>query len=366
MDKAGILELRGYISRDGLCSDLPVQVHGIRKAKGVYTSELFIYSEELCSSSNAFYEALESVLCKYGFDKFVEKICRKFYADRMGCPGLAPGVYFRMLMIGYMEGWGSEREIAWYCSDSLALRKFLGYALTKRLPDHSTLSKTRKRLSVEVHMEVFVWVLQRLKKAGLLRGKTLGIDATTLEANAAMRSIVRRDTGQQYAVFLESLAKASGIETPTREDLVKLDKKCPRKGSNQDWVHPADPDARITKMKGGRTHLAHKYEHAVDLESGARVAVTVQTIDGADTASVERTLDAATEHLDAVDLTAKEVVADRGYHSNAVMVSVKNRGLRSYISEPKRGRRNWSKHKQASNRPMHTVVGLHIPIDLGH
>ncbi|MCY4674318.1 MAG: transposase [Bacteroidetes bacterium] len=160
---------------------------------------------------------MESVLRKYGFDKFVEEICHAFYADGIGRPGLAPGVYFRMLLIGYMEGWGSEREIAWRCNDSLALRKFSGYALTARLPDHSTLSKTRKRLSVEVHMQVFEWVLQRLKKAGLLRGKTLGIDATTLEANAVMRSIVRRDTGQKYDVFWNRWRRRRGLRRrPTR------------------------------------------------------------------------------------------------------------------------------------------------------
>ena len=317
------------------------------KRKGSTQGELFIYSDELCTSSNAFYEALESVLCRYGFDEFVEGVCREFYADGVGRPGLPPGVYFRMLLIGYMEGWGSEREIAWRCNDSLALRKFLGYALTAPTPDHSTLSKTRKRLSLEVHTEVFVWVLQRLKEAGLLRGKTLGIDATTLEANAAMRSIVRRDTGQAYDAFLESLAKASGIETPTREDLAKIDKKRPNKGSNKEWEHPGDPEARITKMKDGRTHLAHKCEHAVDLETGAVVAITVQTMDGGDTASIAGTLDEVTENLDAMELTAKEVVADKGYHSNAVMVSVKGRGLRSYISEPNRGRRNWRKNKEA-------------------
>ena len=213
-------------------------------------------------------------------------------------------------------------------------------------PDHSTLSKTRKRLSLEVHTEVFVWVLQRLKEEGLLRGKTLGIDATTLEANAAMRSIVRRDTGQGYDAFLASLAKASGIETPTRADLAKIDKGRPNKGSNKDWGHQGDPEARITKMKDGRTHLAHKCEHAVDLETSAVVAVTVQTMDGGDTASVEGMLDAATENMDAVDLTAKEVVADKGYHSNAVMVSVKAHGFRSYLSEPNRGRRNWRKNKE--------------------
>jgi len=212
----GILELTGYISREYLCSDLTMQIHGIRKAKGAYTRRA-IYSHELCSSLNAFYEALESVLRKYGFDKFVEEICHAFYADGIGRPGLAPGVYFRMLLIGYMEGWGSEREIAWRCNDSLALRKFSGYALTARLPDHSTLSKTRKRLSVEVHMQVFEWVLQRLKKAGLLRGKTLGIDATTLEANAVMRSIVRRDTGQKYDVFWNRWRRRRGLRRrPTR------------------------------------------------------------------------------------------------------------------------------------------------------
>ncbi|MCY4158405.1 MAG: transposase [Bacteroidetes bacterium] len=238
------------------------------KRKDGTQGELFIYWQELQSSSNAFYEALDSVLCAHEFDLFVEEACQEFYAERVGRPGLAPGGYFRMLMIGYLEGLGSERAIAWRCSDSISLRTFLGYTVTEPAPDHSTLSKTRKRLSVEVHMKVFVWVLSRLKEAGLLRGKTLGIDSTTLEANAAMRSIVRRDTGQAYAAFLESLAKESGIETPTREDLAKLDKTRPNKGSNKDWVHPKDPEARIGKMKDGRTHLAHKCEHAVDLDSG--------------------------------------------------------------------------------------------------
>ena len=190
-------------------------------------------------------------------------------------------------------------------------------------------------------------MLALLKMSGLLRGKTLGIDSTTLEANAAMRSIVLRENGASYTTFLESLAKESGIEPPTRADLVKLDKHRKNKGSNKDWRHPGASDARITKLKDGRTHFAHKYEHAVDMETGALVGVTVQTMDGGDTASLEATLDAATEQLDALDLTAQEVVAAKGYHSNKVMVSIETREVRSYISEPKRGRRNWKKNKAA-------------------
>ena len=200
---------------------------------------------------------------------------QRFYADE-GRPGLAPGRYFRLLLIGYFEGLDAERAIAWRAADSLALREFLGLELPEAPPDHSTISRTRRLIDLETHRAVFTWVLQRLADAGLVKGKTIGIDATTLEANAALRSIVRRDTGERYQEFLTKLAQASGIETPTRADLARLDRKRKKKGSNDDWTHPHDPDAKITKMKDGRTHLAHKAEHAVDLETGAVVAVTVQ------------------------------------------------------------------------------------------
>ena len=155
------------------------------------------------------------------------------------------------------------------------MRRFLGYSLKDQTPDHSTISRNRRLIPVETHEEVFVWVLQVLAKEGLVKGKTLAIDATTLEANAALRSIVHRHTGEEYREFLTRLAKESGIETPTRADLARLDKLRKNKGSNKDWEHPHDPDAKIAKMKDGRTHLAHKAEHAVDLESGAVVSVTV-------------------------------------------------------------------------------------------
>ena len=303
--------------------------------------ELFIAASAVGALDNPFYAALDKLLRKSGFDEFAEETCREFYAARMGRPGLPPGVYFRMLMVGYLEGIGSERGIAWRCRDSISLREFLGYGLSKTPPEHSTLSKTRKRLSLEAHGAVFVWVLERLQESGLLKGKTVGVDSTTLEANAAMRAIVRRDDGTEYDAWLEKLAEASGIETPTRDDLARLDRKRPKKGSNKDWKHPHDPEARITKMKDGRTRLAHKLEVGVDMESGAVAGVTVQTMDGGDTASLPVTLDETEHQLAEVGAEPKELVGDKGYHSNATMTGVSERGLRSYVSEPNRGRRKW-------------------------
>ena len=211
-----------------------------------------------------FYERLNRILEAAGFDAFVEGLCAQFYAAKTGRPGLAPGRYFRLLLIGYFEGLDSEREIAWRAADSLGLRAFLRLALPASPPDHSTISRTRRLFSVEAHQAVFGWVLEQLAEAGLVSGKTLGIDATTLEANAAMRSIVRRDTGEDYTAFLTRLAQASGIETPTAADLARFDRKRKKKTSNKDWTHPHDPDAKVAKMKDGSTHMAHKVEHAVD------------------------------------------------------------------------------------------------------
>ena len=309
--------------------------------------ELFVATSDIRALDNPFYRALNGLLEEHGFDEFAEERCREFYAGSRGRPGVPPGVYFRMLMVGYLEGLGSERGIAWRCADSFSLREFLGCGLTANPPEHSTLSKTRKRLSVEAHGAVFGFVLERLMESGLLSGRTLGVDATTLEANAAMRTIVRRDDGTAYDEFLEQLAVSSGIETPTRADLAKLDRKRKGKGSNKDWEHPHDPEARITRMKDGRTRLAHKLEQAVDMESGAVVATTVQSMDGGDTASLGVTLDEADRRLAEVGVEAREVVADKGYHSNGTMTDMRERGKRSYVSEPDRGRRRWKGKRDA-------------------
>ena len=316
---------------------------------------LWVEAGELVRSpGHPFYERLNGILDQAGFDEFVEGLCQKFYAERVGRPSLAPAVYFRLLLIGYFEGIDSERGIAWRVSDSLTLREFLGYALSDAPPDHSTISRNRRLIDLESHQEVFAWVLRILAKRGLLKGKTLGVDSTTLEANAALRSIIRRDSGESYEQFLERLAKASGIETPTRQDLAKIDKNRPGKGSNDDWQHPQDPDAKITKMKDGRTHLAHKAGHAVDMETGAVVGVRVDPASAGDTQTVEDLLEDVVDNLGEVmddeeaadelsgELTA-EMVADKGFHSNAVLRHLRELGIRTYISEPQRGRRNWKR-----------------------
>jgi transposase len=300
------------------------------------------------AASHPFYARLNQLLRERGFDDFAEAQCAEFYADGTGRPGLAPGIYFRLLLIGYFEGLDSERGIAWRAADSFALRDFLGVSLDKAPPDHSTISRTRRVIDLETHRAIFTWVLQGLATAGLVKGKTIGIDATTLEANAALRTIVRRDTGESYQEFLTQLAQASGIGTPTRADLARIDRKRKKKGSNDDWTHPHDPDAKITKMKDGRTHLAHKAEHAVDLETGAIVGITVQGADQGDTTTIEVTLPEAVEQLEAVAAvtddavaTGEEVVTDKGYHSRQKVLELETLGVRTYISEPERGPQHW-------------------------
>ena len=299
------------------------------------------------AASHPFYTRLNQLLRDHGFDDFAEGQCAPFYADTMGRPGLPPGIYFRLLLIGYFEGIDSERGIAWRAADSFALRGFLGIGLDSAPPDHSTISRTRRLIDLETHRAVFTWALRCLSTAGLVKGKTIGVDATTLEANAALRSIVRRDSGESYEEFLTTLAKASGIGTPKRADLVRIDRKRKNKGSNDDWTHPHDPDARITKMKDGRTHLAHKAEHAVDLETSAIVAVTLQGADRGDTTTIDQTLAETVQQLIAVDQAttpiaiADEIVADKGYHSRAKLRELKDVGFRTYISEPDRPPQGW-------------------------
>jgi transposase len=323
------------------------------KREGERQQDLWVPTTKMPQApGHPFYRRLNGLLARHGFDRFVEGLCAKFYHDSIGRPSIPPGVYFRMLMVGYFEGIDSERGIAWRCADSRTLGEFLGYGLTDSTPDHSSLSIIRRRIDLETHETVFTWVLKLLATEGLLKGKTIGVDATTLEANAAMRSIVRTDTGEGYGEFLERLAKESGIQTPTREDLAKLDRKRKGKASNDDWQSPSDPDARIAKMKDGRTHLAHKSEHAVDMDTQAIVAVTLQPADRGDTTSLQETVEATVANLLEVqvdpatqervnEVVMEEVVADKGYHSNETMEQCASMAIRSYVSEPARGKRNW-------------------------
>ena len=315
---------------------------------------LWISTTELpVSPGHPFYVRLNEILDAAGFDRFVEAQCRPFYAPVMGRPSLAPGRYFRLLLVGYFEGLDSERGIAWRAADSLAVRHFLGLGLDEAAPDHSTISRTRRVIDVEAHRAVFTWVQERLVEAHLLKGKTIAVDATTLEANAAMRSIVRRDTGESYQQFLTRLAAASGLKTPTREALARLDRRRKKRTSNAEWVNPSDPDAKVTQMKDGRTHLAHKVEHAVDLETGALVAVTLHGADVGDTTSLLATTLTAAEQLEAAHATVPTaLVGDKGYHSNDTLLTLTALGIRSYLAEPDRGRRCWSKAPEAQ-RPVY-------------
>jgi transposase len=304
------------------------------------------------TAAHPFYRRLNELLDEHGFDAFAERCCEKFYAAEMGRPSLAPGIYFRSLLIGYFEGLDSERLIAWRLADSISLRRFVAIELDETTPDHSTISRTRRLIDVETHREVFTWVLEVIAQEGMLKGGTIAVDATTLEANAALRSIVRRDTGERYEEFLKRLAVESGIETPTKEQLAELDKKRKNKGSNDDWTHPYDPNAKIGKMKDGRTHLAHKAEQAVDLETGTVLAVTLEGAGAGDTVTLAQTVMEAVEQLATVATNQRanqrlaagglqELVADKGYHSNEVLADLAALKIRTYISEPDRGRRRW-------------------------
>src|SRR5690349_14400640 len=293
------------------------------------------------SPGHAFYDRLQAVLLEAGFDRFAEGECAPYYASRRGRPSLPPGRYFRMHLVGYFEGIDSERGLEWRCSDSLSLREFLRLGTTEPVPDHSWLSKTRARLPVEVHEAVFAWVLQRLAEHGLIKGDRIGVDASTMEANAALRAIVRRDSGEGYREMLERLAEESGIATPTAEDLVRLDRE--RKGkrlSNEDWTSPTDPEAGIAKLKDGRTHLAYKPGHAVDLDTGAIVAAEVHPADRGDTATLPGTLAAAEANLAAVGVSPTvedpaELVADKGYHSRDGLKDLEDGAWKSRIAEKK-------------------------------
>ena len=342
---------------------------GTRKQREKQEGLWIAHTELATAPGHPFYQKLNELLEAERFDEFVEQECAKFYAAKYGRPSLTPGIYFRSLLIGYFEGIGAERGIAWRLADSLALRRFVGIALDEYTPDHSTISRTRRLIDLDTHREVFSWVLGVLADRGLLKGQRIAIDATTLEANAAMRSIVRRDTGESYEEFLRGLAKASGIETPTREDLARLDRKRKKRTSNKDWKSPGDEDARVAKMKDGRTHLAHKAEHAVDLDTGAVVAVTLQGADQGDTTTLDQTLcEAGLAVAEQIGREAElrpgdkpkvnvsgieELVTDKGYHSGAVVKRMKSYGVRSYIPEKQqKGKRNWA-GKQAEQQAVY-------------
>jgi transposase len=311
------------------------------------------------SEGHVFYSQLNELLREAGFDAFVESLCEPYYHDTLGRPGIPPGIYFRMLLVGYFEGLGSQRGIAWRCADSLSLRDFLGLSLSEDTPDHSSLTRMRDRLPLSVHQQVFCFVLQVADAQGLLKGKTVAVDATTLEADAAMKSIVRRDTGEDWQKYVRRLMQEAGQiepgDEPTAEEIARFDRKRKdKKVSNQEWQSKTDPDSRITKMKDGRTHLAYKAEHAIDLDTELILAAEIYPADAADVDTIGPSLSQAQDNLLQAESDAQieEAVADKGYSKNETLAELEfTEGLRTYIAEPKQAHcRNWQNKPDEQRR----------------
>src|SRR3954470_15202455 len=316
---------------------------------------LFIATDRLMPScGHPFYQTLNALLAEAKFDHWIEQRCESFYEceEKRGQPSLPPGVYFRMLLIGYFEGLDSQRGIAWRCSDSLSLRQFLGISLEERTPDHSTLTNTRKRLPAEVFTEVFEFVLGIAAAKKLIAGKTVGVDSTTLEANAAMKSIVRRDTGEDWKGYVTRLMKEEGVieppAEPTDEEVRRYDRsRKDKKVSNREWVSSTDPGSRIARMKDGRTHLAYKAEHVVDLESELVLAAEIYPANRGDADTLVDSVMQAKLNVDAANERAglggeriEEVAADKGYHAAATLELADALNMRTYIPEPQHKHRS--------------------------
>jgi transposase len=322
---------------------------GRRKAEHQF--DLWIPITQLPHSpGHIFYQKLNRLLLDVRFDHYVEDLCHEHYADGIGRESIPPGTYFRMLFVGYFEGIASQRGIAWRCSDSLSLRDFLGVPLHEATPDHSSLTKIRERLPLTVHEQVFTFVLKVAQEKKLLRGKTVAVDATTLEANAAMKSIVRKDSGEDWKEYLKRLMAEEGIDNPSDEEIRRFDKKRKnKKVSNQEWQSPTDPDSRIAKMKDGTTHLAYKAEHVVDLDSEFVLAAAVHPADASDPSTlVGSVLEAqANLVLAGSEQEIKEAVADKGYHKAQTLAECEHWNTRTYIPEPEGREYNWEDKPQA-------------------
>ena len=340
---------------------------GMRR-RGPRQDSLWVSHSDIAEApGHRFYTRLDALLTKGSFDRQVEELCAPYYEPEgtPGRPSTPPSIYFRMLLIGYFEGIESERGICWRCADSLSLREFLGLSLTDDVANHSTLSRIRSRLPAHVYSDVFRLVLEMVNRAGLLKGKVAGIDATYLRADASMKSIVRRDTKEGYAAYLTRLAKESGMAEPTAEDGRRLDRKRRKKTSNREWASPTDPDARIGRLKDGRTRLAYKAENVVDMDTSAIVAAEIHPADEADTATLPSTLDLAEDNVEAARASSREdsddepdppgtgsdsepdgfteIVADKGYHKADLIRRLRDTGYRTYIPEPCiYGKRHWA------------------------
>jgi len=307
------------------------------------------------SPGHPFYKQLNKLFAEAGFDEWLEALCAPYYSADQGRDSIPPGVYFRMVLVGYFEGISSQRGIAWRCSDSRSLAEFLGLPVQEETPDHSSLSRIHGRLPLEVHEAVFVFVLKVAAQKKLLAGKTIAVDSTMLEADAAMKSIVRRATGEDWKTYLRGLAAEAGMENPTDEELRRFDKtRKDKKVSNDEWVSPNDPDSRIARMKDGTTHAAYKAEHVVDLDTDLVLSAVIYEADRADTDTLAESVVQAQINVIQAESPAniEEAVADKGYHAAQTLATVNETlGVRTYIPEPNRKKPwKWSQRSAAERR----------------
>jgi transposase len=320
--------------------------------------ELWVATSQMARApGHVFYQRLNRLLREAGFDAYVEELCEPYYAQA-GRPGIPPGTYIRMLFVGYFEGIDSQRGIAWRCKDSLSLREFLGLKLIDNVPDHSSLTRIRDRLPIDVVQQVFAFVLKMAAEQKLISGTQVGVDATLLEANAAMKTIVRRDTDEDWKQYVVRLMKEEGViddeDEPTDDEVRKFDKKRRnKKVSNKDWKSPTDEDARIVKMKDGRTHLGYKAEHTVDLDTELVLSATIQTGTEPDSQTLLAAVVDAQINLirSGSQVEIQEVAADKGYHANEQITDCDRFGLRTYIPEPNSPHhRKWSDKSEQTQR----------------
>jgi transposase len=312
------------------------------KTKALPQPELFIPSVRLVQpATSPFYSKLEQTLASFGFSDQVRQLCAAAYSDSgRGRPGVDPVVYFKMLMIGFFENIGSERGIAERCSDSIAIRFFLGYDLTQTTPDHSTLSVIRDRLGEDTYQAVFLLILSALQEHGLLKGKNVGIDTSVIEANAALKSLVHRDTAEAYWEYVRRLASEHGVDPKDSEAVRQFDRKRPKKMSNDDWENPHDPEAKIGPTKAGTMDMIYKPEHVVDLDTGAILQAEVRLGDEADPQELglhvlqaQGNINQA-QDLPADSLTIQSATADKGYYAVTEMSLLQQEGIRTVISDP--------------------------------
>ena len=318
----------------------------IEKKKTVQPEFWIAADQVVGAAGSGFYAKLEETLESFGFAAKVRALCASAYDQSgVGRPGIDPVVYLKMIMVGFFEDLPSERAIAARCADSMSIRAFLNYELDEKTPDHSSFTVIRQRLSLDVYERIFNLALQALREHGLLRGKNLGIDSSVIEANASLRALVHRNTEEQYWDYVKRLAAESGIDPDDAAAVRKFDRHRPGKGSNQEWVNPNDPDAKIGRTKDGATDMIYKPEAVVDLDTGAIVQAQVHPGDQVDHKEMAtRVLEAqqninqaAGEKLDT--LTVNTVTSDKGYYAVTELQALQQEDIRTVIADPIDNRR---------------------------